>query len=518
MKRQWRKILVKKRYVKAAILAAAVFLLAACSNSGGESGASAAKEVALLFNFSADSLDPNVESTYVPIRAGITETLVHLNDETLEIEPWLAERWESTDGQNWTIQLREDVTFQNGNKLDGAAVKASLERAMEANPAVQTALKIESIEADGYTLQLKTSMPFAEFPSELVHPNTSIVDVTETDYVNHPVGTGPFQVSAFTPGAEVKLERYDGYWDGAAKLDGAVFRFNEDANARALALQSGEADIVFKPEAESLEMIKSLPGVTVDSEETFRVHQLTMNMASGPLSDVNVRKALDALLERESIVENVLMGLGQPAYGPFPSTFSFAPDYPDKEQGIEAAKAHLQKAGYTEEGGVMQKDGAPLTLKLITYNGRPELPLISQVFQSEAKKIGIEVEIQLVEAPEDYMAANRDWDVSMYSNLTAPRGDAGYYLNATYHPDGALNFSGIEDASLTGMIEALNGTVGQKERSALSKEIAAYIDENMYHSFVVHPNSLVAYNSDKVTDWETTKSEYYMLTNKLDVK
>ncbi|WP_316252600.1 hypothetical protein [Bacillus sp. CH30_1T] len=76
------------------------------------------------------------------------------------------------------------------------------------------------------------------------------------------------------------------------------------------------------------------------------------------------------------------------------------------------------------------------------------------------------------------MASNRDWDLATYSNLTALRGDAGYYLSTTYHPTGGLNFSGTEEPELTTTI-----------------------------------NSIVAYNEYKVTNWVTTRSEYYMISN-----
>lgn len=82
------------------------------------------------------------------------------------------------------------------------------------------------------TLTIKTGVPFPEFPSELVHPNTSIIDVTETDFVNKPLGTGPFAVSSFTPGTAVGLIRYDEYWDGTSKLEKARFSFNDDANEK----------------------------------------------------------------------------------------------------------------------------------------------------------------------------------------------------------------------------------------------------------------------------------------------
>lgn len=508
---------MKKNIVIFTVLAI-MALLTACSNNSAEGGADAPKQVNLLFNFATSSLDPHVDTSYVPLRAGISETLIYLNDETLEIEPWLAESWESEDGQNWTIKLREDVQFQNGNPMDAQAVKASLERAMADNVAIQNALRIESIAAEGFDLQIKTTMPFPEFPSELVHPNTSIIDVTETDFINKPIGTGPFAVESFTPGTAVDLVRFEDYWDGAAKLEKARFSFNEDANARSLALESKGADIVFRPEVETVEQLEAIDGVTVESTSTFRVHQMTMNLQRESLKDVHVRQAIDALIDRETIAETILSGHAEVATGPFPSSFSFAPDYPEKQYGIEAARSHLEQAGYEEQDGVMQKDGEPLTWTLLTYSARADLPLIAQVFQSDAGQLGIDVTIEQIEIPEEHMAANRDWDLTTYSNLTAPRGDAGYYLNATYHPNGALNFSGADDDLLTAMIDELNQVVGQQERSAIAEEIASYVDEQMYNSFVLHPNTLVAYDSDKVKNWTTTRSEYYMLTNELDVE
>lgn len=496
-----------------------VFILAACSSSEPtEKKADGSKKVNLLFNFATSSLDPNVDTSYVSVRAGITETLVHLNDTDLTIEPWLAESWDSQDGQLWTIELREDVTFQNGKPMNGDAVKASLERAMKDSLAIKNALRIVSIEANANTLTIKTEVPFPEFPSELVHPNTSIIDVTEADFVNKPIGTGPFAVSSFTPGTAVDLVRYDGYWNGTAKLESAKFSFNEDANARSLALQSGTADIVFRPEVETLANLEALPGVKVESTSTFRVHQMTMNLERKSLQDIHVRKAVDALINRKAIVDTILRGHAEVATGPFPSTFSFAPDYPEKKTGMDAARSYLQDAGYTEVNGVMQKNGEPLTFKLLTYSARADLPLIAQVFQSDARQLGIDVQIQQIEIPEEYMAANRDWDLTTYSNLTAPRGDAGYYLNATYHPKGALNFSGANNDHLTALIDKLNATVGQEERSVIAEQVALYVDEQVYNSFILHPNTLVAYKSDKVLNWVTSRSEYYMLTNELDVK
>ncbi|MDQ1005108.1 ABC-type transport system substrate-binding protein [Neobacillus niacini] len=94
------------------------------------------------------------------------------------------------------------------------------------------------------------------------------------------------------------------------------------------------------------------------------------------------------------------------------------------------------------------------------------------------------MELRQIDTPEEYMASNRNWDLATYSNLTAPRGDAGYYLNATYHPTGALNFSGAHEPELTEIIDKLNQTVSQEERAVLAEQAAEYVHENVINSFV----------------------------------
>ncbi|MBO2944528.1 ABC transporter substrate-binding protein [Paenibacillus sp. F411] len=496
-------------------------LLSACGQARtSEPGSSEDKKhIRFLYNFSTSSLDPHLGSSYVPLNAGITETLVQLDEEQLTVAPWLAQSWDSEDGQHWSIELRPDVTFQNGKPMTAEAVKASLDRALKESVAIKNALKIDTIEADGQKLSIKTVQPFPEFISELVHPNTSIIDVTETDFVNRPVGTGPFQLKSFSPGSKLELVRYDQYWDGASPLDTVDFMFNEDANARSLALQSGQVDIVYRPEVNGLEMLDQAKGIAVHSTATFRVHQMTMNLERSTMQDIDVRRAVDALINREEIVASILLGYGETAVGPFLPSLPFAPSYSSNslESGKDAAVHYLSQAGYTLQNGSMQKEGQPLELTLLTYSARADLPLIAQVFQSDAKEIGIQVNIRQIDTPEEYMASNRDWDIATYSNLTAPRGDAGYYLNATYHPTGALNFSGTEDPALTALIDELNVTVDTEKRAELAEAAANYVRDQVYNAFVLHPATIVAYNEDKVMNWVTSKSEYYMITNKLDV-
>ena len=159
--------------------------------------------------------------------------------------PLLADSWEHPDGNTWVLHVRDGVTFHNGKAVDGAAVKASFERAMKMQERAVTAAKIESIEADGQNVTIKTTEPFGAFLANISEPMYSIVDVDAgTDFATAPVATGPFKVTGFEVNSYIELERYEGYWNGASDVDTMTIRCVEDDGSRGRALQSGELDIV----------------------------------------------------------------------------------------------------------------------------------------------------------------------------------------------------------------------------------------------------------------------------------
>jgi peptide/nickel transport system substrate-binding protein len=479
------------------------------------------KQATILLSFKTGSLDPHNNAT--PIKAGIVETLVRL-DEHLELKPWLATKWEAKDERTWVFTIRDGVTFQDGTKLDAAAVKASLERGIAVNKPLDRALKIASMEASGQQLTIVTTEPHPALPSEMVNPYTSVVSVqaeknmgTEA-FNNAPVGTGPFKVKQFTPNMEIALERYDGYWDGAAKLDEVSVKFNEDGNVRALALQSQEADIVYHLPAESVAAIEKDSRLLVESVPGLRVHYLLYNQQKPQLQDVRVRKAIDLMIDRDSIVKNVMLGHAAPANGPFPTGLPFGNTDAVQKQNLGEARKLLEEAGYTAGAdGRLLKGGKPLTLELLTYKGRPELPLIAQLVQSDAAKVGVTLQIKTVENIDTYLRENKDWDVTTYSNLTAPRGDGGFFLNSAFVPGGSLNPTDMNSTTLHTVIAQLNATADPAKRVELTKKAVQTVKEEVLHSYAVYPNIIVGVNK-RVTDWKPGADEYYIVTNNMDVK
>ncbi|WP_232276338.1 nickel ABC transporter substrate-binding protein [Paenibacillus sp. 481] len=495
--------------------------LAVTACGGSEQASQSNKKVTLIYNLTFDTLNPH--HNWVALRAGAVETLVRL-DENVQLSPWLATDWKAIDDRTWTFTIRTDVQFHDGTKLDASAVKASLERASKESKSVTKALNIEKMDANEQQLTIVTKTPHPALPSELVNPVTAIVNTVAEQkmgaeqFNRAPIGTGPFQVSQFTPDSEVQLKRYDQYWDGVAKLDEVSFKFNDDANVRTLALQAKEADIVYHLPAESLTVVDEDRELTVESVPGLRVHFLMYHLQRPHIGDVNVRRALDHLIDRTTIAEQIMLGHAAPANGPFHSSLPFGSKVPHREFNHQKAEELLLQAGYTKgTDGKLTKDGKPLKLRLITYKVRPELPLIGQLLQAEAAKIGISIELKMVENPDTYMRENEDWDLVTYSNLSAPRGDGGYFLNSAFMNGGALNPAQIHIDPLEAVLKQLNQQKDADERIRLSQEAVQIINEEIPHSYAVYPNILVGVNK-RVINWKPGADEYYFITNKMDVR
>ncbi|WP_158735577.1 nickel ABC transporter substrate-binding protein [Alteribacillus sp. YIM 98480] len=466
--------------------------------------------ITYAFHYPAEVIHPAVDINYTAVRMGALETLAHTKNE--EVEPWLAASWEQLDENTWVFTIKEDVTFHDEAELDAEAVKTSLEETMSESEAMDESLDIEKMEADGQELTIKTEESNASFPSELVHPNTAIIK--PLDDKKEVIGTGPFEMDSFKPNQYIKLKRYDHYWDGASELEEVIVLFNEDANSRLAALKSGDADIVYRPSVEEVDTLED--EYQVDTVSSLRTHQLIYQMENPELQDKNVRKALEQLIDRQEVVE-AMNQEAVPAKGPFHEDFDFSAERKEHESNVEEAINLLEKAGYTIEEDKAVKNGEPLELNLVTYSARPELPLIAQLLQDKAKEAGITIDIQLNEQIDDYLANNTNWDLSIYSFVTAPQGNASYLLNTAYAPDGGLNVGNVEDDELTENINAFNKESNREKQNKLSQEAVSLILDEYYHSFIVHPTNSVAMKKE-ITGWETSTSEYYMITNEIGIE
>lgn len=185
----------------------------------------------------------------------------------------------------------------------------------------------------------------------------------------------------------------------------------------------------------------------------------------------------------------------------------FIKDKAIPKQDISKAKALMEKAGYSEKH--------PLKLNVSSYSGRPELTKILQVIQSDAKKAHIQIKIQNVDDIEGFLKNKKDWDASMYSFGTIPRGDTGYFFNMAYKKDGAVNKGAYHNHKVDQLIEQLNHTVDKNERHHLTNEILEVSKQDIPNSYILYNDQINAMNQ-KVENVQTTPEGIYLIDEKVD--
>lgn len=170
------------------------------------------------------------------------ETLFKL-DENITPTENLAVSCESDDYINWTVTLRDDVTFQNGEKMTAEAVKKCFERTYEVNDRAKGQIAIDTLEADGQKLIFHLQHESVNLLNDLCDPLWSVYDSENSNYTDTLYCTGPYMIREFEPYVETVVEKYEGYWGGEPKLDEVHLITISDTEAIAMALQNGEIDM-----------------------------------------------------------------------------------------------------------------------------------------------------------------------------------------------------------------------------------------------------------------------------------
>lgn len=449
---------------------------------------------------------------------GMGETLVKTS-KGMKIEPWLAKSWTKVDDLTWMIKLRDNVKFHNGKNVDGAAVKASLERTVKMNKRAPGLLDIASIEANGNEIIVKNNKPNPSFITTLADPFATVVDAAAAEemgdkFLTNPVLTGPFKLKEYVKDERVAVVRNEDYWGEKAKLKEVVFKYIPDANTRLMALQSGEVQAADKIPAEQMEILGKNKDLRVLSESSVRVHMLIFNLKKFGLDDLNVCKAINMAVNRDDLAQKVMSGSGIPAVGPFPPVLPFGSGLKGYDYNVEEAKKLLDEAGWKPGSeGIRQKGGKKLEYTFLSYKGRPELPVIMEAIQSQLKEVGIKIEIKNVESTSEVMKSG-DFDGSIYSFSTAPTGDPQYMLETIFMTGGDNNYGSYSSKRLDALGRKLQSTFNTEERNAIAKEAQQVLINDAAFAFLVHPKIITAVHKD-VEGLIITPTEYYFLDSKV---
>ena len=355
------------------------------SSSGGNGGE-------LVFGTSADPvvLDGALVSDGESLRAidQMFEGLVTLKPGTTEVVPGLAESWEADEaGTAWTFHLREGVKFHDGTDFNAEAVCYNFDRWYNFKGPFQeqsatyywqtvfggfsdkkTPSLYKSCEAtDENTVVLNLTKASSSFLGALALTNFTIASPealqkydadkgsvdeetgfkpTGTYGTEHPTGTGPFKFESWTRGDRLVMVRNDDYWGDKASLEKLIFRPIADNAARLQALQSGELQGYDLVEPQDVPTIEGESDLQLLDRPAFNVGYVTINQKVKPFDQIEVRQAVAAGLDRESVVNNFYGGRGEVAkeFMP-PSLEGYSDNVETYTYDPAKAKSLLQKAG-----------------------------------------------------------------------------------------------------------------------------------------------------------------------------
>jgi peptide/nickel transport system substrate-binding protein len=206
------------------------------------------------------------------------------------------------------------------------------------------------------------------------------------------VGTGPFKMTAYVPGSELRLERNRDYWKPSRpKVDSLIVKYIREAGAASAALIAGGVQLIY-PTAETIGALRNQPNVQLLSIPTASTFSLYINSKRPPLDNVEVRRAIALGLDRDEITKVALLGEGVPT-GPFPPSHPWAVPVKDLayyQRDVSKAKELLQKAGFAS--------GLSLTFMNQTGFGGDIREKIASVVQRQLAQIGITVKLEAVES------------------------------------------------------------------------------------------------------------------------
>ncbi|MFF0107279.1 ABC transporter substrate-binding protein [Streptomyces hirsutus] len=354
-------------------------------------------------------------------------------DESGKAVPDLAESWEYNDkGDEITFHLRPGLKFSDGAPVDGAAVKAAIERAQkQKNSALFGDLtSIKEVRADGLDAVIELTQVDYQIPQLL---GERVLQIASPKAANspakldqNPVGAGPFVVSQLIPGTKVVLKKNPDYWDAESiHIDNVELTSAPDASTVVSGLRTGVYNFADIEPSQADEAKKA--GLDVFVQPGFNASNISLNVNKAPFDDDRVVDAVRHAINRREFVDKLTFGYGEATNQPFPKGYvAYDPKSEDAHPyDPEKAKKLLAQAGHK---------AGDLELDLVIPAEDPQ----AEIVQSQLAKVGITVDIKIDKNWATPFFA-KELTFSLYG--TTGRDSALQTLTAHFGPDGPLNLS-----------------------------------------------------------------------------
>ena len=425
----------------------------------------------------AVGLDPHVafafasSNFYEHVYTGLTRF-----NARMEIEGDLATSWEVPNPTTYVFRLRRGARFHNGREVTAEDVKYSIDRVRDpktGSPVRDTYQSVEAVEVvDRHTVRLRLSKPDGSLLSLMTGRASYVVPREEVERHGNlqktAVGTGPFKLAEHVPGDFARFVRNDQYYEaGLPYLDGFTIKVIKDESSRLAALRKGTVDLTWIKAVEIEDLARREKGVVSAETPEARHLYIWLNTKEAPFSQVKLRQAFAAALNRQEIIDTVLLGRGRlttaipPATVPYalpPAEVAALPFYrPD----LDLVKRLLREAGHP--------NGFEFIYKTSPHS--PDYVPAAQVIQRQLLKAGITMKIEQMEwgALLKNYRERANFHAMAFARIWYP--DPEGYTWDTLHSKGAVNAGHYASAESDRLLEAQSATTDQAKRVAIWAEL-----------------------------------------------
>ncbi|WP_185996272.1 ABC transporter substrate-binding protein [Nocardioides campestrisoli] len=283
----------------------------------------------------------------------------------------------SDDGLTWTVDLRRDASFTDGEPVTARDVAYTFNTAAEQGGLTDVTALERAVVVDDDTVELRLTEPRSTFVNRLISLGIVPEHAHDSGYAQDPVGSGPFALVDWQQGQQLVVERNEDYYGEKPAFERLVFVFT-DEDASLAAARAGQVDVAAAPSTLATQEIAGMRVQAVTSLDNRGIAFPTVpeegrrSPAGHPVgndvtADLAVRRAVNLAVDREALVEGVLEGFGSPATGPVDGAPWHEPGSSIDDDDVDAATAELERAGWTDSDGdgVREKDGTTASFSLL---------------------------------------------------------------------------------------------------------------------------------------------------------
>ena len=433
-------------------------------------------------------------------------------DKNLKLEGDLAKSWEvSKDGLTITFHLRHGVKWHDGQPFTSR--DALYTYRVTIDPKTPTAYsedfkQVESAQAlDPYTFRVRYGKPFAPalaswgmpvLPAHLLEGK----EITKSPLTRSPVGTGPYVFRQWIPGQKVTLAANPDYWEGKPYIARYIYRIIPDSSTMYMELKSGGVDLMPLSPVQYRRQTD-----TPDFRARFNKYRyaspgftyLGYNLRLPLFQDVRVRQAITAAINKDEIVQGVLLGMGEAAHGPYkPGTWAYKARVDDPAYDPAHAVALLKEAGFLPgPDGMLVKDGKPFSFTIMTNQGNDQRLKCAQIIQRRLKKVGIDVKIRVMEWASflnNFIDKGRFEVVLLAWSISQDPDQYDIWHSSKTEPK-ELNFIHYKNPEVDRLLVEGRGTFDIEKRRACYYRIQDILAHDQPYTFLYVPDALPVVSS-----------------------